>query len=174
MDAQREAQGIAGSEVLSDRALSRAMKLLAVRGRSRHEVTKRLIGAGFTPAVVDAVELRLVELGLLDDSAFAQECARQALAAGKSRDWIRADLAQRGLSSSVIEETISVVGAENDDDQERAFALARKRALSFGDLPPAKAYQRITRYLCQKGYGPELAGDVARRVIGDPDGWGSD
>jgi len=44
---------------------------LAVRQRSRRELERRLVQAGFDPDAVEAELVRLEEVGLIDDAAFA-------------------------------------------------------------------------------------------------------
>ena len=53
----------------------RALRLLAVRPRSRRELETRLRSAGFDPERVAEELARLEEVGLLDDERFAQEFA---------------------------------------------------------------------------------------------------
>lgn len=58
------------------RARERALRLLALRGRSRAELRKKLTERGFTKSAIDRVLENLGELGYLDDKAFAVNRAR--------------------------------------------------------------------------------------------------
>src|SRR5918999_3834002 len=123
------------AEVEYDRALDKALKLLAVRSRSRSELQDRLGPAGFSPEVVEKVDARLGELGLVDDMAFAMEWAGQATdGRGLSSRRIRHELTSRGVPPDVADEAVSETA-----DFDRALALARRRALTYGglqELPP--------------------------------------
>ena len=57
----------------------RALGLLAVRPRSRRELERRLLQAGFEPEEVADVLERLERVGLIDDEAFARQVAEHAL-----------------------------------------------------------------------------------------------
>jgi regulatory protein len=147
-----------------DEALERAMKLLAVRARSRRELSDRLLGLGFGPVAVEKVDVRLAELGLVDDVEYALERVRHLLSRGRSAGAMRQDLASRGVAEEVIDSSLGSVRSEGAD-RERAVALAQRRAVACRDLPADKAFARVARYLCSKGYGPELAQDACREVF---------
>jgi SOS response regulatory protein OraA/RecX len=75
----------------------RALGLLAVRQRSRRELERRLVQAGFEPDAV-AVELgRLEQVGLIDDAAFAAAVVESRMGArGESRRAVGVKLSRRG------------------------------------------------------------------------------
>jgi len=58
------------------RARERALRLLALRGRSRAELRKKLAERDFSKSVIDRVLENLGGLGYLDDEAFAVNRAR--------------------------------------------------------------------------------------------------
>lgn len=151
--------------------MERAMKLLAVRARSRRELSDRLVSMGFAPVAVAKVDVRLAELGLVDDVEFALERVRHLLSRGRSAGAMRLDLASRGVAEEVIDSSIDVL-ARDGSDRERAVALAQRRAETCAHLPTDKAFGRVARYLCSQGYGPEVAEEACRvvfdRVAGDP------
>ena len=77
----------------------RALGLLAVRARSRRELERRLLQAGFEVAEVADVLERLERVGLVDDRAFARQVADHAF--GVKRAGVRAvagSLAAAGVS----------------------------------------------------------------------------
>jgi len=55
-----------------DVVMAAAARFLEARSRSVVEVRRRLTGAGYQPALVDGAIERLLELGMLDDRAFAE------------------------------------------------------------------------------------------------------
>lgn len=154
-----------GAASPAEQAMHRAMRLLATRARSRHEISERLSGAGFGTEVTEKVARRLEELGLLNDGEFAEECVRQAVARGRSAEWIRRDLLQRGVMESVVGAVLEELGV-GDSEYERALEVARRRAAGTAELSSAQAYGRIMRYLCSRGYAPDLAAEVSRTVAG--------
>jgi regulatory protein len=155
------------ADVEYDRALDKALKLLTVRSRSRSELGDRLGRAGFSGEVIEKVDARLNELGLVDDLAFAKEWASQAIAGrGLSSQRIQRELATRGVPEAVTEEALPY-GPGGDFD--RALGLARRRVLTYGGLPKPTAYRRLAGFLGQRGYEEDLIEEVCSRVLGDPE-----
>jgi regulatory protein len=136
----------------------RALRLLAVRPRSRRELESRLRSAGFDTEMVAEELVRLQEVGLLDDERFAQEFAEQALGRRLTgRRAVASSLAAKGVSRPLIERALQdVVG----DEDARAAELARSRASRLRGLAPEVAYRRLVSFLARRGY----EGSVARRA----------
>ena len=136
----------------------RALRLLAVRPRSRREMESRLRSAGFDAEMVAEELARLEEVGLLDDERFAQEFAEHALSRRLSgRRGAASSLAAKGVSRPLIERALQDV--EGDEDA-RAVELARSRASRLRGLAPEVAYRRLVSFLARRGY----EGAVARRA----------
>lgn len=153
------------ADVVYDRAFDKALRLLTYRSRSRKELKDRLARAGFEPEVVAKVDARLYELGLIDDPGFAKDFADQALARGVSINLVRHELEDRGVAPEVVNVALA---EESWGDLERARGVARRRALTYGDLPKATAFRRLAGYLAQKGYEEEVVAEVCYEVVGDP------
>jgi regulatory protein len=126
--------------------------LLAVRARSRRELERRLLQAGFDAVEVEDVLVRLERVGLIDDEAFARQVAQHAFGvkrAGKRA--VVSSLMGAGVSPDVIEQTVAEA-VDGEDD--RADALAASRAARLGSVEPAKAFARLTSLLVRRGYSP--------------------
>ena len=141
----------------------RALRLLSVRPRSRRELERRLLRAGFEPEEVRTEIDRLAGVGLLDDERFAREYAEHQLgtrlAGGRA---IRSALAAKGVDPGTVELVLAEAGG---DDAERAEQLARARAPRLGALPPDKAYGRLVSFLVRRGHDPETARRAARVAL---------
>lgn len=141
----------------------RALGLLAVRPRSRQELDRRLTGAGFEREEVADVLVRLEEVGLIDDRAFAQQLAAHHFDNKRSGSRaVASALAAKGVSRSVSDEVLEGAALE---DEERAFELAASKAVRMYALPPDKAYTRLVGLLARRGYGPSVARSAARRAL---------
>jgi regulatory protein len=141
----------------------RALGLLAVRPRSRHELERRLLQARFEPAEVRDVLTRLEGVGLIDDRAFARQFAEQRF--GSRREGRRAvvnGLRAAGISVELSEATMADAP---DDEEERALALARSRVGRLTGVEPPKAFARLHSLLIRRGYGPEVARRAARIAL---------
>jgi len=148
----------------------RALGLLAVRPRSRRELERRLLGAGFPAEEVGDVLTRLERVGLVDDEAFARQYAEHRF--GSRKEGSRAVV--NGLRAAGIAPSLAVAVVEEapEDEEERAMALALARAPRLRGLPPPKAFSRLSSLLMRRGYGPEVARASARKALAleDPDG----
>jgi len=141
----------------------RALRLLAVRPRSRRELQVRLRLVGFEAEEVDKELIRLEDVGLVDDEAFARELAQHHVTSRRSgRRAVVGALAAKGVSRQVIEEIAAGLG---EDEDERAFHLARDRASRLAGLPPDKAFGRLSSLLMRRGYDPQTAREAARRAL---------
>ena len=142
----------------------RALGLLAVRARSRRELERRLLQAGFDrDEEVDPELQRLERVGLIDDEAFAQAVAEQAF--GPRREGRRA-VAARLFAAGVSRETAeAVLDAGGADEEARAFGLASQRVTRLAGLPREKAFQRLSGLLMRRGYAPDVARGAALRAL---------
>jgi regulatory protein len=141
----------------------RALGLLAVRARSRRELERRLLQAGFEGIEVADVLERLERVGLIDDVAFAAQVVDHAFGVKRSgRRAVASTLAAAGVPRDVIESALSRGG---EDEGERADALAASRATRLGSVEPAKAFSRLTSLLVRRGYSSEVARRAARKAL---------
>ena len=145
-------------------AKDRALKLLAVRWRSRAELSRRLIQAGFDPQDIEQAIQGLEQAGLVDDERFAR--AVVADRAGRrlvgDRE-VRTVLRRQGVAPEVAEAALADAPAETD----RALALARKRALRLSDMDPAVAFRRLFGLLVRRGFGPGVAKEACRIALAE-------
>lgn len=141
----------------------RALGLLAVRQRSRGELERRLVQAGFEPDEVADELQRLERVGLIDDEAFAQAVVQSRMGArGESSRAVAMHLARAGVASEVAQ------GALHDapeTDEDRAVRLADAKARRLSHLEPQMAFQRLYGFLARRGYAPDVARAAARRAL---------
>ncbi len=134
-----------------------------MRARSRRELERRLLQAGFELEEVEHVLARLEGVGLVDDRAFARQLADHAF--GVKHSGVRAvagSLAAAGVAREIIAETVDPhVG----DEETRAVALAESRAARMRLSDPQKAFSRLTSLLMRRGFGAAVARVAARRAL---------
>jgi regulatory protein len=141
----------------------RALGLLAVRARSRRELERRLLAAGFATEEVDDVLVRLERVGLIDDEAFARQLAEHRF--GVRRSGVRSvtsELRSKGVDAHVIE---AVVQERRSHEDVRALELARSRAGRLRGVDPSRAFGRLSAALMRRGYAPEVARGAARAAL---------
>ena len=152
--------------------LAAAARFLEVRPRSVAEVRRRLRSAGYAAALVEGAVARLVELGFLDDAAFARawvESRDRARPRGERA--LRMELRQKGVGR---EEADEALGERRDDadadggsasaDEAAAERLLTRRAAQLGRVPdPRVRRQRAYALLARNGFDPGVCATVARR-----------
>jgi regulatory protein len=154
---------VRGTPVTPKTCHERALGLLAVRPRSRRELERRLLAAGFDHDEVDDVLARLERAGLIDDRAFARQVAEYQLGSRKAGvRAVSAALREKGLASDLVDEVLSEA---SEGEEQRALALARSRASRMGGADQVKAFDRLVGLLVRRGYGHEVARWAARTAL---------
>jgi regulatory protein len=135
-------------------AKDRALRLLGVRWRSREELRRRLLAAGYQPEEVARALDDLARAGLVEDARFAravvQDQSRRRMAGDRA---IRHSLRASGVSEDVIDTAMRETG----DELERATELALRRAVRMSAQPAEVASRRLFGLLTRRGYGPDVA-----------------
>ncbi len=146
----------------------RALLLLAVRSRSRRELERRLLSAGFDPLGVDEELSRLESVGLVDDAQFAREFAEHEVGRRLSgRGAVAASLAAKGVDRATTQRALDEI---TKDEETRAAELARTRVARLSGLAPAVAHRRLVSFLARRGYDLTVARRAAGRALSlDPD-----
>lgn len=148
------------------RARDAALRLLAVRERSRAELRTRLRTRGFHGDAIEAVLDRLAETGLQDDRRFAERYAEDSAGRGKAARLIQGELRGRGID---IETAAAAATSSPEDEYERALALARTKAARMGGADAATKARRILGMLARRGYDAETCRRVSAQVSGAED-----
>ena len=156
MRARRDREGPSGS------AKDRALRLLAVRWRSREELRGRLHQAGFEwDEIFQALE-DLEGAGLIEDERFAKELVRDQVRRRLAGDRvIRNALREKGIAADVAESAMEDVG----DEAGRAAELAARRAVRMTGLDPQAAYRRLYSVLLRRGFGHAVSSTAARDAL---------
>ena len=150
-------------------AHDRALNLLSFRDRSRRELERRLLQAGYEGDEVADALAALERSGLVDDVRFARSVVEQEAGRRLSgRRAVASALAARGVDRDAARAALDGL-ADPAEERRRADALARARAGRLAGLPPEVAHRRLTGLLARRGYPPGVARDAARRALGlDP------
>jgi regulatory protein len=158
--------------------LEAAARFLEARARSIGEVRRRLTSAGYRADLIDGAIVRMTELGMLDDAAFARAWVESRDRARPRGERALADeLRLRGVDRAVIVDALeerrvaSAAGGTPDADPppsaDEAAAerlLARNaRALARVADPRARR-QRAYALLARNGFDPGVCAAVSARV----------
>jgi regulatory protein len=150
-------------------AKDRALGLLAVRWRSRVELERRLVRAGYEPDEVRDALIDLERAGLVDDERFAREVVRSKatgrLAGPRA---VREALRTSGVDAQIAEHAMAEAAVgDSEADEARATALAQKRATRMAGIAPDVAARRLFDLLVRRGYGPDVARLAARTALSE-------
>lgn len=141
-----------------------ALKALDRRAYGKVELAQYLARKGAKDVVITQVLNRLEEVGLINDSAFAEQWVdtRQP---GRllSRRALVAELRRKGIEEDVIADAVESV--DHDVETASALELARRKARGAHELDRAVAMRRIAGALGRKGYSGELAWSSARQAL---------
>ncbi|GIF18449.1 hypothetical protein Ate02nite_11790 [Paractinoplanes tereljensis] len=152
----REQRGSGASEQSeSERAREICLRQLAVRPRTRSELTKVLARKEISAEVIAEVLDRYDEVGIIDDAAFARAwVSSRHQGRGLAKRALANELRQRGVDAEVASEALETL----DDDDEAATARALvDRKLRTATGPPEAVFRRLVGMLARKGYPAGVA-----------------
>lgn len=138
------------------RAWNAALRLLAARPRTEHEIRDRLRRKEFPPDQIDAVVARLHNLELLNDAQFARLwIANRQTLNPRGAQALRQELRAKGVDRHVADE---VIADTTDADSERAACeeVARKAVHKYTNAPDRMTFQRrFGGFLQRRGFSFE-------------------
>ena len=148
--------------------LEAALRFLEPRQRSIGEVRRRLTRVGYQPELVEGAIARLVELGMLDDQAFARtwiESRDRARPRGERA--LRRELAVKGIDRETVDATIGERDAASPDaDADAARGLLQRNARALARVPDLRARrQRAYALLARNGFDTETAAATSRAFV---------
>jgi regulatory protein len=137
-----------------------ALRQLTAAPRSRAQLEEAMARRDVPADVATRVLDRFTEVGLVDDTAYAEMLVRTRHAErGLARRALAQELRRKGIEPEVAEVALEQV----DEDDERAAArrLVEKKARSTRGLDPQVRRRRLAGMLSRKGF----PGGVAMRAI---------
>ena len=142
-----------------ERATSLALRYLSYRPRSEFEVRGRL-RRRYDEPVVESVIVRLKELGLLDDKAFAFAWSQGRLSfKRRSAGLIRRELLAKGIDRETANTTVEAI-----DDEESAYNAGRRSAKSMAGGDYTTFRRRLWGYLERRGFGQSIVRKTVDRL----------
>jgi regulatory protein len=161
-----------------------AAAFLAVRPRSVVETRRRLRHLGYRDDLLEVVLTRFVELGFLDDEAFARawvESRDRVHPRGGSA--LRRELMLKGVDRAVIDRVIEERDATPGegtgpgevptlapDEEAAGRLLARKGAALAREADPRKRRQKAYALLARNGFSPDVIAAALGREASDEAG----
>jgi regulatory protein len=151
-------------------SVARDLCLRALTGapKTRQQLADLLERREVPEDAAEAVLDRLVEVGLIDDEAFAEAWVRSRQSGrGLARRALKAELRAKGVDDEVA--ATAVLAVDDDDERETARQLVERKLPAMRRLDRATATRRLMGMLARKGYSGGLAAGVVREAL-DQDG----
>lgn len=143
-----------------ERAREYMLRALSASAKTKQQLAKGLADRDIPIAIAEKLLNRFVEVGLIDDGAYAMTLARTRYTErGLARRAIAAELRHKGLDQHHIEPALEQINQE--DEETAARELVRGRLPRLASLVPDVQYRRLVGFLGRKGY----SSGVANRVI---------
>ena len=139
--------------------------LMAVTYLEKYNVSTKglkdyLYRKGFKKSGIDSAISKLKEYGYLDDRNFAKNYF-EALSSTKGKRAIASKLKEKGISQEIIDELLA--GVEDEDEEERARAIAEKFAKNREKN--LKNKQKCFAHLIYKGYDYSVAQKIVNELF---------
>jgi regulatory protein len=140
-------------------ALEAAASLIARRMRSERELRRRLAMRKFDQPLIDATIVRLRELHLIDDHAFARSWVEsRERSAPRGKRLIIQELRGMGVAAGDARSAV-----EDVSDADAAYRLAARRARTMDTLEYRGFRDRLGTYLVRRGFDWEVARATVER-----------
>jgi regulatory protein len=149
--------------------LAAALRFLEARPRSTSEVRRRLLVHGYRADLVEGCLTRLLDLGVLDDAAFARtwvESRDRARPRGERA--LRSELARKGIDRALADDVLEERAADHpeaDADAARRVLARHESALARVADPRARR-QRAYALLARSGFDSETAIEAISAFLG--------
>ena len=142
------------------------LRLLTAAARPRAALATALRQRGIPDQVAATVLDRFVEVGLIDDRAYAE-----AFVTAKHRDRalgvtaLRSELRRKGVDEVTVDAAVQSVDQEAERERARALISRRVDAAMGNGVPAAR--RRLVGLLARRGYSADVARQVVDEALAD-------
>jgi regulatory protein len=148
----------------AERARAICLRLLTGTPRTRKQLADALRKREIPEEVAEEVLSRFEEVGLIDDSAFADAWVESRHhGRGLARRALAQELRTKGVDSTLIDEAVSQLDSEQEEATARELVARRLRATR--GLDRDKRLRRLAGMLARKGYPEGMALRVVRQAL---------
>ncbi|MEU0650557.1 recombination regulator RecX [Streptomyces umbrinus] len=148
----------------AERARGICLRLLTGTPRTRKQLADALRKREIPDDVADEVLSRFEEVGLINDSAFADAWVESRHhGRGLARRALARELRTKGVDSALIDEAVGQLDSEQEETTARELVARRLR--STRGLDRDKRIRRLASMLARKGYSEGMALRVVRQAL---------
>lgn len=148
----------------ADACREAALSLLDAAPRSSGALADRLAEKGYDSATVDQVIVRLRELGLLDDDAYAQSVIRSCVSRMMGARGAAQELSRKGVDRALAARVVAEA-SEAGVFEECAWELGRQVARRTEGLDRDVRLRRFWSAGGRKGHAPDVLSAIAHELF---------
>lgn len=143
-----------------EKAYKQALRLVAHRARSEHELRLRFRKRGFDERIQERVIQRLRGEGWVDDLSFAKAWIENRMAfRPRGRLALQAELRKKGIDNRLIDQAL-----EGFDQGAALRKAAKKGARKYAKLSQEEFIQKLRGYLARRGFPYSKISPVVERL----------
>jgi len=147
------------------RAHNIALHALGRKGVSISEMAKLLKSRDLDEDIVEAEVARLEAVGLLDDTALAENLVRSLQERkGLGRSGVTSELRRRGVDQAAISAALET-DDDGDDEAARCLEIALKRASQLSSYDTETAKRRLSGFLMRRGYSGQVVSAAVNAAL---------
>lgn len=136
--------------------------------QTRAQLAAALAAKGIPDAVAAQVLDRMTEVGLINDTEYAELYVRSRRASrGLAPRVLAQELRAKGVEDDIIQAALADI--DREADQALAESLVARRLPATAGLDPDARARRLANMLIRKGFTPGMAFAVVRNALRDDD-----
>lgn len=135
--------------------------------RTKKEVVEKLESKKASLEDIEIVIERLIEVGFIDDTRYANLFVQDALRYLRGPSYIKFTLEQKGIETSLINNELSNI--DSSIFQENANLLASKCQKNVSNYPANKQIELIMQKLARNGYSFDMVNKAVRTLTFEDD-----
>ncbi|MDI6757649.1 MAG: regulatory protein RecX [Endomicrobiia bacterium] len=141
-------------------AFDYALKLLALRDRTRKEITGRLEKKKYSPEDILAALEKLEEYGYVNDEKFARSYAKSRMASGRALRLARLELIKKGIARELADRVS--IGLKQTFAEEFKAAQALVRRKMPRNIRGDNTAARLAGLLARRGYSWDVVSKILK------------
>lgn len=150
----------------AERARRSVLNSLNAAPRTRQQLTELLLRKNISEAVITEVLDRFEEVGLINDTQYAEIYLHSRIRnRHSSARTVAMELSRKGIARETIDDAIEQL--PEGTDEETAFAYATSQVHRHRNEEPRVAARKIAAKLARRGFPPSICFRVAAQVVAD-------
>lgn len=143
-------------------AMDKAVALLSLRSRTEKEIAESLRKNAYPEKTIARVMARLLEVGYINDAAFAENWAASRTNKGMGSRRIRMELKHKGVHQDEIDSALSSI---DEEDMLAGAIKTAEKAARGKDLKSPADRQKLIAALARRGYDYAAAKQALQAIM---------